>query len=383
MPLKRKLRRVCFVTGTRAEFGLMESTLRAIAKDRGLALQLVVTGTHTHRSRGRTVDEIRRAKCRIDRVIEWEDSSNSAVIARETGRVTAALVDTFEKLRSDVVLVVGDRVEAFAAATAAHLSGRVVAHVHGGDRAMGQADDSLRHAISKLAHLHFPATAQSAERLYQLGEERSRIVVAGAPGIDGILRAAASRAIMRKVGLDYAPGFFTLLLLHPTDDRIDAERKRTELLIKALRSDSARPIVALLPNNDPGAVGIADALQQAAARGEIHLYTHASRRLFLGLMRDCRVLVGNSSAGIIEAGSFATPVVNIGPRQQGRERGSNVIDASFSTPSIRSALVKAVAIKPTRVADNPYDRGGAGPRIATALSRVRLDAEFRRKLIRY
>lgn len=387
MPPERRTssasRRVCFVTGTRAEFGLMESTLRAIRSHSSLKLQIVVTGTHTHPSRGLTVGEIRRGKWRIDHVVNWEDSSTPSVIARETGRVSAALAEAFDALRTDIVLVVGDRVEAFAAATAGHLSGRVVAHVHGGDRAMGQADDSLRHAITKLAHVHFPATPGSQERLIKLGEDRSRIRLAGAPGIDGIRQAAASRAELVKAGLDYEPRSFNLLLLHPTDASDAAEKKRTNLVVEMLAKSTDRPTLALLPNNDPGARGIAEALHALASTDQIHLFTHISRRLFLGLMRDCRLMIGNSSAGIIEAGSFATPVVDIGPRQQGRERGRNVVAADWNSISLRRAIARAQAYRAGRVADNPYDRGGAAARITSALARVRLDGDFRRKLIAY
>lgn len=382
MPRSRQ-RRICFVTGTRAEFGLMESTLSTIRDHRALDLQIIATGVHTHGSRGRTVDEIRRAGWRPDRVIDWKDSPAPASIARETGRIAAKLVDAYEALEPDVVLVVGDRVEAFAAATAAHLSGRVVAHVHGGDRAMGQADDSLRHAITKLAHLHLPATMRSARRLFRLGEPWSRIVVAGAPGIDGIRSLAAGRAELKTAGLDYRKGTFALLLLHPTSPSSDMERIRTRRLIDALSRDADGPIVALMPNNDPGAQGISAALVDAASDCRVHLLTHASRRLFLGLLRGCKVLVGNSSAGIIEAGSFATPVVNIGPRQQGRERGGNVFDASWTVASIARALARADGFRARRVTDNPYDRGGAARRIADALARVPLDETFRTKLNRY
>lgn len=383
MPRKRIRRRVCFVTGTRAEFGLMESSLRALARHRTIDLQLIATGVHTHPSRGHTVDEIRRAGWKLNAVVPWKHSAIASDIARETGRVTGELVDVFDRLKTDVVLIVGDRVEAFAAASAAHLSGRLVAHVHGGDRAMGQADDSLRHAISKLAHLHLPATAGSAERLFAMGEERSRIITVGAPGVDGIRQAAASRSIMKSFAIDHPPGSFTLLLLHPTDDSVQAERERTRMVLRSLRKYQDRPIIALLPNNDPGAQGIVDELNEAAAGGEFELYTHVSRSLFLGLLRDCRCLVGNSSAGIIEAGSFGTRVVNIGPRQAGRERGSNVIDASWTSISILRALSRAIASGETRMTDNPYDLGGAAPRIAAALAGVTLDGQFRKKLIRY
>src|SRR5207249_2279242 len=148
--------------------------------------------------------------------------------ARRTGAAAASLAGAFAELEPDIVLVTGDRVEAFAAATAAHVSGRILAHVHGGDRALGQVDDSLRHAITKLAHIHFPATRQSAERLLRLGEDRWRVHRVGAPGIDGIVREAASRAEVAGAIGEFASGRFALLLLHPVDADAELEHRQAQ-----------------------------------------------------------------------------------------------------------------------------------------------------------
>ena len=204
MPLKRTPpRRICFVTGTRAEFGLMSSTLRAIQAIDAVQLQLVVTGMHLHPKHGQSIRQIENEGWKIDAVVPWEAVANTpALVAAETGRAMAGLAEVLDRLNSEIVLVVGDRAEAFAAASAGHIGGRIVAHVHGGDRALGQVDDSLRHAITKLAHLHFPATAQSAERIRKLGEDRWRVHRVGSPGIDGIIRSATPRAqIFKRYGL--------------------------------------------------------------------------------------------------------------------------------------------------------------------------------------
>ena len=165
MPLRKsKKRNICFVTGTRAEFGLMRSVLKSIQKISNLKLQIVATGMHLDRAHGRTIDQIRREGWKVDRAVDWKSGLSPGATAAATGRAIAGLAKTYSELKSDVALVVGDRVEAFAAAAAAHVSGVAVAHVHGGDRAAGQIDDSLRHAITKLAHVHFPATKTSEER---------------------------------------------------------------------------------------------------------------------------------------------------------------------------------------------------------------------------
>lgn len=366
-------RSVCFVTGTRAEYGLMRSTLDAIAAHPRLSLQIVVTGQHFNASRGSTWRDVVRDGWPIDARVPWKASGEPTVIARETGRATARLAEAFERLRTDVVLVVGDRVEAFAAAGAATIGGRLLAHVHGGDRALGQVDDSLRHAISKLAHVHFPATRESGERLFAMGEDRRRIHVVGAPGIDAIRKATATL----PDGL--LANRFVLLLMHPETADADREATNARRLIDAVARASELPIVALFPNGDAGAAGIVEAIHEAGDR--VRLIDHAPRDAFLAMLRDARALVGNSSSGIIEAGAFGTPVVDVGVRQLGRERGPNVLSAAWSDASLRRAIARAIAARRTAPREHPYWRGGAGRRIAATLAS--LPASIRGKIIRY
>src|SRR5947207_67797 len=230
----RGRRRICFVTGTRAEFGLMRAVLEAIRQHPALRLQLVCTGMHLDPAHGRSIDTVRAQGWDVDAIVPWGNGHSAAGSpnrnASDTGIAMSALAATFQELDSDVVLVVGDRVEAFAAAAAAHVSHRIVAHVHGGDRALGQVDDSLRHAITKLAHLHFPATKQSAERLRRLGEHPRHIRLVGSPGIDGIRAAAASRAEMAGAFPELVPGGYALVVLHPTGPDAEQEYERAGLV---------------------------------------------------------------------------------------------------------------------------------------------------------
>ena len=390
-------RRVCFVTGTRAEFGLMRSTLEAIRRHSHLQLQLVCTGMHLDPAHGRTVETIRTDGWAVDAEVPWGNehsplgSANGSPThnARSTGTAMAALAATYEALGSDVVVVVGDRVEAFAAAAAAHVAHVPVAHVHGGDRALGQVDDSLRHAISKLAHVHFPATEKSALRLKRLGEDAGRVRRVGSPGVDGIRGEAAPwRAVVKEYG-GLRPGRYALVVLHPTGPRADEESRRARMVISAVRAVGFDHVAVVYPNNDPGADGIIrcwDEISVAAdADDAITFRRDVPRRLFLGLLRDAAVLAGNSSSGIIEAASFGTPVVDIGPRQAGRERSSNVTNVPFRPAAIREALRSIWNDgTPRRCrAANVYGGDGAGRRIADALARVPLNDRLRRKLITY
>ncbi|CAA9392220.1 MAG: UDP-N-acetylglucosamine 2-epimerase [uncultured Phycisphaerae bacterium] len=419
MPAKR--RSVCFVTGTRAEFGLMRSTLDAIARNPKLDLQLVVTGMHLDRAHGRSVDMIRREGWRVDATVPWPSAATAAASARSTGLATAGLAGAFERLESEVVLVVGDRVEAFAAAAAAHVGGRAVAHVHGGDRALGQVDDSLRHAITKLAHVHFPATAGSARRIARLGEDARRIHAVGAPGIDGIRDAAAAwadvqlsgdsrardprfaaagtaagRPRVREQHADSAeveseraklrPRRYALLVLHPATANEAAEERAAGRVLAATLAAGFEAVVVVAPNNDPGARGILRRWE-AIPPGDPRVAFHRDlpRPLYLGLLRDAAVLVGNSSSGIIEAASFGTPVLDIGPRQAGRERGGNVKNVPLDGRAIRDALAAVWrGGRPVRFRGrNVYGGDGAGERIARALAGLSVDDRLLRKLIAY
>jgi GDP/UDP-N,N'-diacetylbacillosamine 2-epimerase (hydrolysing) len=382
---RRTRRRICFVSGTRAEFGLMRSVLHAIQNTPRLHLQLLLTGMHLDRSRGRSIDAIRRQGWKVDRIVPWPSGDASPIAtARNTGKAVAAMASAFAELKPDVVLVVGDRVEAFAAAAAAHIAGIVVAHVHGGDRALGQVDDSLRHAITKLSHLHFPATRQSAERIANLGEDRWRIVRAGAPGLDGIRQQAATWKEIHSQFPLLDPRRYLLLVLHPASADEDVERRAAKQMLLAVQR-LRLPIVIVYPNNDPGSAGIVAEWERRPKRGSMAprlIYSRdLPRPMFLALLRDAAALVGNSSAGIIEAASFGTPVLDIGPRQTGRERSGNVRHASL-TPALLLAALRRISRAPRWRGKNVYGAGGAGQRIAAALATADL-TKLRSKLIAY
>ncbi|MDB5294837.1 MAG: putative nucleotide sugar epimerase, partial [Phycisphaerales bacterium] len=356
-----------------------------------LRLRVIATGMHLDRSRGYSVAEVRRAGLPVDATVPWRADSSPAGTAAAMGRATAGLVSAYEKVGADVVLVVGDRVEAFAAAAAAHVAGRCVAHVHGGDRALGQVDDALRHAITKLAHVHFPATAASATRLLKLGEDRWRIHRVGSPGIDGIAADAASpAAVAAHVGP--APDRrFALIALHPTTADARTESARAESLLGAVIAKVGHAVV-VHPNNDPGSDGIAgcwDAAERTDRVGagprKVVFHRNLPRPIWLGLLRDAAVLVGNSSSGIIEAASFGTPVVDVGPRQQGREHGPNVVNVRHDPAEVRRAVLRFWrAGRPVRFPRrNVYGGAGTGRRIAAVLAELALDERMLRKLITY
>ena len=364
----------------------MATTLHAIADHRSLSLQIVATGMHLDPANGDGLGAIRSDGWKIAATVPWPagEGPNRTVLAKNTGAAIAGLALAYDQLGSDIVLVVGDRVEAFAAAAAAHLSGRIVAHVHGGDRAAGQVDDALRHAITKLAHVHFPATRQSAERLLKLGEDAWRIRTIGSPGVDGIRSAAMPWRKIKEAFPSLRRRSYALAILHPVDADDAIEGRRMSDLLTAIAPTVER-IVVVHPNNDPGANGIHRVLDQLGGDARFIVRRDVQRGIFLGLMRDAAVMVGNSSSGIIEAASFNTPVINVGPRQKGRECGENILHVSYSRRAISSALRQLWDGRTfiRNKSGNVYGGVGAGRRIAGALARLRISAKLRRKLIAY
>jgi GDP/UDP-N,N'-diacetylbacillosamine 2-epimerase (hydrolysing) len=364
----------------------MESALKAIRSNSRLQLRIIVTGMHLDRRHGRTIDRITEQGWRIDAVVPWRGANR----AEATGNAISGLAREFARVKPDLVLVVGDRVEALAAATAAHLCDIVVAHVHGGDRALGQMDDALRHAISKLAHVHFPATAESARRLQKMGEDRWRIHRVGSPGIDGIRHLAAPPPVIRReFGLSVkngdSPLYFALLVLHPIEADESAEFQRALTVLEGISGLDLDRIVIIYPNNDPGSGGIARCWDMLSGDARFVLRRDVPRPLFLGLLRDAAMLVGNSSSGIIEAASFRTPVIDVGPRQLGRQRCEDVRNVPYRQSSIARAAEQILNRgKPKRgECANPYGGKDAGKRIAGILARLTIDRRLLRKMIGY
>ncbi|MEQ9460786.1 MAG: UDP-N-acetylglucosamine 2-epimerase [Phycisphaeraceae bacterium] len=356
-------RRVVIVTGTRAEFGLLRTVLDACLAYRGLETSLIVTGTHLTLG---TIDDIRAAGYRIARRVPMQKPGEEGRVddVRALGRGVTRMAGVFESLRPTFVVVLGDRIEAFAAASAAAVGGFRVAHLHGGDRAEGVADESMRHAISKLAHLHLPATAGSRRRLVRMGETKDRVMVVGSPAMDGLGEVVADGDAPK-----------VMVLQHPVGESTKQEQAWMEATLQAVKKHD--PLV-LHPNTDAGAEGIRRAIKKAAVKTVKHL----PRDLFLSLLAGAGVLVGNSSAGLIEAAALRTPAVNIGPRQAGRERPGTMVDCDYGERAVRAAVRQALALD-TSKARHPYGRGDTGVRVAELLAGIDLERIPLRKLNAY
>jgi GDP/UDP-N,N'-diacetylbacillosamine 2-epimerase (hydrolysing) len=366
-------RKICYVSGTRADFGLMQSTLEAIYANKSFDLSLIVTGMHLSDQYGMTVKDIEASGLPIAARIPVDvESPTGASMAKNIGGMLSAMVDVLVSERPDIVLLLGDRGEMLAAALAAiHLS-IPIAHIHGGERS-GTVDEPVRHAISKLANFHFVATAQARDRLVRMGEFPEHVWVTGAPGLDGIeaLAAYEKSDLLRGLNLDEKIPV-ALLVYHPVLQEAavaDAE------IVKILDSLASRnlQVVALKPNSDAGGKQIRDVLGSRDGRGNVRVVAHFERRRFVSWMAIADMLVGNSSAGIIEAASFGTPVINIGTRQSFRERNANVIDVPAESAALGQALDLTLHQKRFEPV-NIYGDGKAADRIVALLDSILLSA---------
>lgn len=345
-------RTIAVVTGTRAEFGLLLPVMRAIRAHRDLQLRTIVTGTHWTAGTWR---DVRDAGFTIDAKVRMQkkEQSGRAADVEALARGVRGLGEVFASMQPDFVVVLGDRIEVLAAASAASVGGFRVAHIHGGDRAEGVADEAVRHAVSKLAHLHFAATARSRKRLIRMGEAAARVYNVGSPAVDG-LRAMAPA--------DDAPA--VIVLQHPIGASDEQER---QWMRGTLRATARHERLVMSPNHDPGRDGIMRALREA----KVDVVDHLPRARFLSLLAGAGVIVGNSSAGLIEAAALRTACLNIGPRQGGRERPGNVVDCDYGERAVRAALHQALDLDLRRMR-HPYGNGRAGERIAEVLAQVDL-----------
>jgi len=313
------VRKVCYVSGTRADFGLMRRVLQ-LARDAGdLDVSVCVTGMHLSPLFGNTVRDVEASGLRIcARLPLALDEGSGAQMARGTAKAMAGMVDAFESERPQVVVVLGDRGEMLAGAYAAVHLGIPVVHVHGGERS-GTVDELVRHAISKLAHYHFVATAAARERLIRMGEQPQHVFVTGAPGLDDLSESHIPRKeLCATQGLDAARPI-ALVIFHPVlQEAAEAGAQTTELLEGVLAAGCQA--LCFAPNSDAGNPAVRAALERYASRQGVKRVTHMERKDYVSWMAAADVMAGNSSSGIIEAASLGLPVVNVGSRQNARER---------------------------------------------------------------
>jgi UDP-hydrolysing UDP-N-acetyl-D-glucosamine 2-epimerase len=383
------MKRLMYISGTRADYGLMKSALKTLQKN-GFEVQIIVTGMHLMKEFGNTASEIEKDGFRTIKVDAVYEQDNYYSMAKFFGDLSAKLPDVILDNKPDFMLVLGDRAEMLAAAAIGAYLHVPVAQIHGGD-VSSTIDEIARHAITKLAHIHFAATKSSAERITKMGEEPWRVHVVGAPGLDDIAEHKYSERnqIFSELGLD-ADKPIMLVIQHPVSTELsdaDSQMRSTLDAVKEVCEEKNTQAVIIYPNADAGGRRMIDVIKEYSVHGFFKIFPSIPREKFLGLLRYSAVMIGNSSSGIIEAPSFGVPVVNIGSRQDGRERACNVIDVGYDRAAIKKSIEKALYDnefrKDVKLCISPYGDGTAGKRIADVLSSLKIDKKLLCKKVTY
>ncbi|SDR81580.1 UDP-N-acetylglucosamine 2-epimerase [Bradyrhizobium canariense] len=364
-------RKICFVTGSRADFGLLVWPMRAIRQAPGLTLQLIATGMHLSPEFGYTVTNVRDEGFDVDESVETLLSSDSGVgVAKSVGLGVIGFADAFARLKPDLVVVLGDRYETLAAAQAAMFMRLPMAHLFGGDVTEGVVDESTRHAISKMSHLHFTSNKDSTRRLMQLGEHPSRIHTIGSPGIDAIkrLKPMDRETIGREVGMAIGPRN-ALVTFHPLTIEAGRSVNALDELFAALSTlDPEFRLFFTLSNADAEGRALNGRIEAfVASRPNTIAVASLGQLRYISLMNQVDVVIGNSSSGVLEAPSLNVPTVDIGDRQKGREHASSV----FNTTPERNAIVAAISkalIHGRQPTVSPYGDGESSQRFADVIA---------------
>ncbi|MBN1645710.1 UDP-N-acetylglucosamine 2-epimerase (hydrolyzing) [Candidatus Woesearchaeota archaeon] len=384
-------RKIAVLTGTRADYGYLKPVMKAIMENPQLELCVIATGMHLMQKYGYTYNEIENDGFKnIIKVDINQKDETCLSVAESMGTAVKKIAQTLDRTKPEFLLVLGDRSETLAGVIAAVYMNIPVAHIHGGDSAKAGLDESARHAITKFAYVHFPATSKSSERIKKLGEEDWRIHRTGTPMLDVILheKTPDKRTLFKKYKLDHEKKL-AVVVQHSvsTQPEMAGEQMRETLYaINEICEKDGYQAVIIYPNSDAGGDKIINEIKKYEKLPNIQAHRSLKQEDYLGLLKYAAVLIGNSSSGIIESSSFKLPVVNIGIRQDDRERSTNVIDVKHNKADIVKAIKKAESPEfKTRLAKciNPYGDGRASKRITAILATIRLDKELIQKKITY
>jgi GDP/UDP-N,N'-diacetylbacillosamine 2-epimerase (hydrolysing) len=374
------MKRIAVVTGSRAEYDILYSSMKAIREHKRLRLNVIVTGAHLLGIFGDTYREIKKDGFSIDeRVPSALGVDTLAGRARAVGAQVTGLSAAFERLRPDIVLVAGDREEVISAAVAASYMNIPIAHMCGGDTAFGSVDNAVRDAATKLTHIHLPMTGQHALRIIKMGEEKRRVHVVGHGGLDRLITEPflSKKALSRKLRFGIEPGPVIFMIQHVLSSEIEDAARQIAATLEAVAGCGYK-LVINYPNSDVGSRTIINTIKKYENDPGVRVYKNLPRRVFVNLLRHANVLIGNSSCGIIEAPLLKLPVVNIGNRQRNRLHAENVIFVGHDKRAIARAVRKAVSdkafLRKVRQCRSPYGDGHTGKRVAAILDKTAINS---------
>lgn len=373
------MRKICVITGTRAEYGLLRWVMQGIKDDPELTLQIIATGMHLSPEFGLTYRDIEQDGFKIDSKVEMLTSSDTSVgIAKSMGLGLIGFADALHDLKPDLIVVLGDRFEIFSAVSAALVARIPVAHLHGGELTEGAFDDALRHSITKMSHLHFVAAEEYRQRVVQLGEQPDRVFLVGGLGIDNIKRLKLFDREALEASLDFKLGSKNLLItFHPvTLEAATASEQMAQLLL-ALAELEDTQLIFTMPNADTGGRVLIRMVEEFVAQHtNARAYTSLGQLRYLSCISHVDGVVGNSSSGLAEVPSFRKGTINIGDRQRGRLQATSVINCEPTRQSIESALKKlysTVFQMSLSKVTNPYGEGGASEKVVEIIKNHALD----------
>lgn len=383
-------RKIGVVTGTRAEYGILGPLLEKIRDSNSLELKLIVSGMHLLEKYGLTINEIRKDGFEIDAEVQMYigDESDPAYYGKALGCGIEGFTEALLRVKPDILIVIGDRLEALAATLAASSLRIPTAHIHGGDKTdSGHIDESIRHAITRFAHIHFPATEEHANRLIKMGEEPWRIYRVGALGLDSVInqKTFSKEELARRLDINpYEP--IIASIFHPIHLEKETAGLQMHEILEALKELRIQTVI-IYPNNDAGSQDIIAEIDKNRNLPFIRAFPTLPHLEYISLLKHVDVLIGNSSSGIIEAPSIALPVVNIGSRNVGREHADNVIFVAANKEQIMRAIRKALYDssfkEKVKRCKNPYGDGKASDRIIQVLSKIKIDKKLLLKKITY
>ena len=382
------MRKICVITGTRAEFGLLSGLMRLIQHSEKTTLQVVVTNMHLSDRYGNTYREIEDAGFAIDYKIPILDKNapdDSAATIKAMAQALAGFAEAYDALHPDLIVVLGDRFEILCAVEAALIKQIPVAHIHGGELTFGAYDDAIRHSITKMSHLHFTSTEAYKKRVIQLGEEPERVINVGALGVENIKHVSLMTKEEVEEDLNFEVGDKTLLITyHPVTLSDSDPIEDINALFEALNEHPDLRVIFTMPNSDTGGQVIADEIEHYAEehKDKVRAYKSLGMRRYLSVMKYCAAVVGNSSSGIIETPSFHIPTLNIGSRQYGRLAADSVHNCATNKESISLGIDYILSDKFREIAvntTNPYEKEGTAQEIFDVISTFPLEGIIKKQ----